>query len=181
MLQPFLAGNLQQIWKTSYMKHMLFFIVLLFGFVQAKSQLKVKPECATLVADIYKGTVNGAKPNDDPEQIKLKLPCFTSFQKEGNESKCGGGIYYADKGMTVFIQRDYFLFDQNFKGSFSVKLMGTKQGSLFSMLGNPKLKDANWEAYQMAYGTLILYFNTAKQVNKVIMSTKTTDDIQLCE
>jgi hypothetical protein len=110
----------------------------------------------------------------------VKLPCFTSFEKEGNESKCGGGIYYGDKDFQFFIQRDYIIIGEKFKGKITVPLMGAKQDALFGWFGNPKLKDANWEAYQMQYGTLIVYFNTRKQVNKIIMSTKSTDEIQLC-
>lgn len=164
------------------MKHIFSAIVIISGFLtQGYAQLKTKPDCGTLLVDVYKGWINEAKPNADPEQIKLKLPCFTSFEKEGNESKCGGGIYYADKGLTVYTQRDYFVMDEKFKGKFSIPLMGAKQDALFPRLGNPKLKDANWEAYQMAYGTLILYYNSKRMVNKIIISTKTTDDIQLCD
>ncbi len=163
------------------MKRYLAVIVLMAGFFQAKAQLKTKADCGTMYVEIYKGWINEVMPNADPERIKSKIPCFTSFEPEGNESKCGGGIYYADKGLTVYIQREYFLLDEKFKGKMSMPLMGAKQAALFTLLGNPKIKDANWEAYQMSYGTLIIYYNAKKLVNKIIMSTKTTDEIQLCE
>ncbi len=153
-----------------------FLVVALYG----NAQLIAKPQCNTIVADIYKGWINEARPNADPELIKAKLPCFTSFEKEGNESKCGGGVYFADKDFKFLVQRDYIVIGDKFKGKLTLPLMGARQEALFTSLGNPKLKDANWEAYQMQYGTLILYFNAKKQVNKIIMSTKSTEEIQLC-
>jgi hypothetical protein len=158
-------------------------ILTLFGFLSfsfANAQLVAKTECNTIVADIYKGWINEARPNADPEQIKAKLPCFTLFEKEGNESKCGGGVYYADKDFMYLVQRDYIVIGEKFKGKLTLPVMGAKQDALFAWFGNPKLKDAGWEAYQMQYGTLILYFNSKKVVNKIIISTKSTEEIQLC-
>lgn len=163
------------------MKYFLLTVIMTTGILNLDAQLKTKVDCGTMVVDVYKGWINEVMPNADPERIKVKIPCFTSFEPEGNESKCGGAIYYADKGLTVYIQRDYFLIDEKFKGKFSIPLMGAKQDVLFSLLGNPKMKDTNLEAYQMSYGTLIVYYNAKKLVNKVIISTKTTDEIQLCE
>ncbi len=163
------------------MKRFLAIILLIIGFSQSKAQLKAKVDCGTMYVEVYKGWINEVMPSADPERIKSKIPCFTSFEPEGNESKCGGAIYYADKGLTVYIQREYFLIDEKFKGKMSMPLMGAKQSALFTLLGNPKIKDANWEAYQMSYGTLIIYYSAKKLVNKIIISTKTTDDIQLCE
>jgi hypothetical protein len=144
------------------------------------AQLKANVECNTISVDIYKGWINEAKPNIDPEQIKAKLPCFTSFEKEGNESKCRGGVYYADKDFKFLIQREYLVIGEKFKGKLNIPLLGAKRDDLFVWFGNPKLKDAKWEAYQMQYGTLIVYFNDKKLVNKIIMSTKPTDEIDLC-
>lgn len=155
-------------------------VFICFTTIIGKAQLIAKPECNNIVADIHKGWINEARPNADPEQIKVKLPCFTSFEKEGNESKCGGGIYFADKDFKYLVQRDYIVIGEKFKGKLTLPLMGAKQDALFGWFGNPKLKDANWEAYQMQYGTLIVYFNSKKLVNKIIMSTKSTDEIQLC-
>ncbi|MBX9781975.1 MAG: hypothetical protein K2X48_01660 [Chitinophagaceae bacterium] len=157
---------------------LVFFAGLVFT---ASAQLKAKVECNVIFADVYKGWINQAKPNDDPEQIKAKLPCFTSFEKESNESKCGGGIYYDDKDFKFLIQRDYLVIGEKFKGKLSIPLMGAKQDALFTWFGNPKIKDANWEAYQMQYGTLIVYFNTKKLVNKIIITPKSTEEIDLCD
>ncbi|MFT3844599.1 MAG: hypothetical protein QM725_06080 [Lacibacter sp.] len=163
------------------MKYIITALIFFCFSNSLNAQLKSKDDCGVITVDVYKGWINQAKPNDDPEQIKIKLPCYSLFEKEGNESKCGGGIYYSDKGLTFYMQRDYVVIDEKFKGKMNAALMGAKSTALFTVLGNPKIKDANWEAYQMAYGTMIVYYNTKGLVNKIIISTKTTDDIQLCD
>lgn len=163
------------------MKRKLMVAVLLILVTGVKAQLKPANACGSIVVDVYKGWINEAKPNSDPEQIKTKLPCFTSFEKEGNESKCGGGVYYADKDFKFLIQRDYIVIGEKFKGTFTLPLLGMKSDDLFVKLGNPKVKDANWEAYQMAYGTLLVFYNEKKLISKVIISTVGTDDLNLCE
>jgi hypothetical protein len=162
------------------MKQTIVLLVLLIAGFSTSAQLKVKPDCGVLTVDVYKGWVNEAKPNIDPEQMKAKLPCFTSSEKEGPASTCGGGVYLDDKGIRFYTQRDYIVITEKFKGKFTAPVMGVKRGGLFARFGNPKLKDANWEAYQMAYGIMIVYYNTKGVINKIIMSTKTTDDIDLC-
>ena len=162
------------------MKQTAVLLVFLIAGVAASAQLKTKPDCGVMTVDVYKGSINDAKPNADPEQMKAKLPCFTSFEKEGNSSTCGGGVFFDDKGVRFYTQRDYIVITDKFKGNFTAPVMGVKKGGLFARFGNPKLTDANWEAYQMAYGIMIVYYNARGVVNKVIISTKTTDDIDLC-
>lgn len=162
------------------MKHALLLSAFVAIGCSLSAQLKVKPDCGVLTVDVYKGWINETKPNADPEQMKAKLPCFTSFEKEGNASTCGGGVYLDDKGVRFYTQRDYIVITNKFKGKFTAPVMGVKKGGLFAKFGNPKMKDANWEAYQMAYGIMIVYYSAAGVVNKVIISTKTTDDIDLC-
>ncbi|HMO31950.1 MAG TPA: hypothetical protein PKE07_03030 [Lacibacter sp.] len=155
-------------------------LLLLAVAPAARAQLKPANACGAIAVDVYKGWINEAKPNADPEQIKAKLPCFTSFEPEGNESKCGGGVYYADKDFKFLIQRDYIVIGAAFKGSFNLPLLGQKSDDLFVKLGNPRYRDANWEAYQMAYGTLLVLYNDKAVIHKVIISTKTPDELDLC-
>ncbi|RXK62080.1 hypothetical protein ESA94_03450 [Lacibacter luteus] len=162
------------------MKKAILLLVLVTVSVMVTAQLKVKPDCGVLTVDVHKGWINEAKPNADPEQIKTKLPCFTSFEKEGTTSTCGGGVFFDDKGIRFYTQRDYIVITDKFKGKFTSPLLGVKKAAMFAKYGNPKLKDANWEAYQMAYGIIVVYYNTAATINKIIISTKTTDDIDLC-
>lgn len=162
------------------MKYAFLLFAMLFATMMATAQLKTKPDCGLITVDVYKGWINEVKPNADPEQIKVKLPCFTSADKEGNESGCGGGVYYDDKGICFYIQRDYVVITDAFKGKFTVPVLGAKRDDLFVRFGNPKMKDANWEAYQMAFGIMIVYYNMKETINKVILSTKSMDEIDLC-
>lgn len=162
------------------MKKYIAMLVLMTGSVAATAQLKVKPDCGVLTVDVHKGWVNEVKPNADPEFMKKKLPCFTLFEKEGNTAACGGGVYFDDKGIRFYTQRDYIVITDKFKGKFTAPVLGLKKTAMFAKYGNPKLKDANWEAYQMAYGIMVVYYNSAATINKVIISTKSTDDIDLC-
>ena len=162
------------------MKQIFISLLLLVTANIVSAQLKVKPDCGVVTVDVYKGWVNEVKPNADPEQMKVKLPCFTSFEKEGNTSTCGGGVFFDDKGIRFYTQRDYIVINNKFKGKFTAPVMGVKKANMFTRFGNPKMKDGNWEAYQMAYGIMIVYYSAAGISNKVIISTKTTDDIDLC-
>jgi hypothetical protein len=155
--------------------------ILLSTTSSSFAQLVSKTECGVIAVDVYKGRINELKPNADPERMKIKIPCFTSFEPEGSESKCGGGIYYADKGLIIYTQRDYFEIGEKMKGKLNIPLIGAKRDAMFAWFGNPKIKDANWEAYQMSYGTLIVYFNTKNLVNKVIISSMLTSELQLCQ
>ena len=60
-------------------------------------------------------------------------------------------------------------------------IMGASRNSFFKTLGNPKIKDDTWDAYQMQYGTLILYYNKANKVRLIQMSTQPTETLSLCE
>ena len=70
---------------------------------------------------------------------------------------------------------------EKFKGKLSIPLMGATRGTLFKWLGNPAMKDTNWDAFQTSYGIVILYYNKTNKVNKIQFSTETTSSINLCE
>jgi hypothetical protein len=59
--------------------------------------------------------------------------------------------------------------------------MGVSRNNLFKILGYPKMKDVSWDAFQTKYGILILHYNKANKINKLQLSSKTTDTIKLCE
>jgi hypothetical protein len=147
----------------------------------SKAQLKVKPKCGTFEADILDGKINDVRPDFTPGQIKLKLPCFTSEEPESRTSKCGGEIFYKDRDVYFYTARNYVEIGPNFKGKLSIPLLGAKRGSFFKKLGNPKLKDDGWDAFETQYGCLILYYNPAGIVKMIRFSTKTIDEINLCE
>lgn len=164
------------------MKTILLSLTTLFVFSVASAQLKTTVTCPTFNIDILDGTVNGAiLPKSTVGQIKLKFPCFTSFEEEGTAAKCGGGVFYKDKDIYFYTTRDYVELGPNFKGKLSIPLMGAPRSGLFKLLGSPQIKDVHWDAFQTAYGVLILYYNKAARVNKIQFSTQSASSIQLCE
>jgi len=150
----------------------------------AMGQLKPKTKCPDMYVDVLNGTVNEIKPNHTQNEIKDKFPCFSSAVEESNDAKCGGGIFFKDKDIYFYTKRDYIEVGPKFTGKTSIPLLGTKRGSLFKSLGNPKMKDDLWDAFEMQYGTLILHYDVAGAAGKVKsfqFSTLSTDDLSLCE
>ncbi len=160
-------------------------IVFLFSLVLctvASAQLKVTPKCPEFDVDILDGIINKTiLPTSTIGQIKLNLPCFTSFEEEGTSAKCGAGVFYKDKDIYFYASRDYIEIGPAFKGKLSIPLMGAPRNGLFKVLGDPSIKDVNWDAFQTAYGILILYYNNAARVNKIQFSTRSASTIHLCE
>ena len=148
----------------------------------ASAQLKTTPKCPDFEIDILDGIINKTiLPTSTVGQIKLNLPCFTSFEEEGTSAKCGAGVFYKDKDVSFFTTRDYVEIGPAFKGKLSIPLMGASRNSLFNWLGSPQIKDVTWDAFQTAYGVLILYYDNEAKINKIQYSTKTVNSIQLCE
>lgn len=162
------------------MKSVLFFFLFITIVDIANAQLKVKPKCGTFTVNVLDGKVNDVRPDFTNGQIKKKLPCNTSEEEEGG-AKCGGGVFYKDQDVKFYTGRDYVEIGPGFKGKLSIPLMGAKRGTFFKWLGNPKLKDDDWDAFQTQYGCLILYYNSASKVRMIRFSTKGTEAINLCE
>lgn len=145
------------------------------------AQLKTTTVCPSVYIDILDGKVNGLETDFTQAQVKKTLPCFTSTEDENTGSKCGGMIAYKDKDLYFYTGRDYVEIREKFKGKLSIPLMGASRNGLFKWLGHPKIKDPKWDAYQTQYGTLVLYFNKANRINRIIFSKKTPDILTLCE
>jgi hypothetical protein len=160
--------------------HFFTAFIMLFSII-TKAQLKTTVVCNTIEVDILRGRVNGIQPDFTINQVKEKLPCATGTEAENDSSKCGGGVWYKDKDIYFFTGRDYVEIKEKFKGKLSIPLMGAGRNDLFKWLGNPKIKDISWDAFQTAYGTLVLYYNKAKKVNRILFSKKSTDTLSLCE
>lgn len=159
-------------------------ILLAFGavaFITSNAQLKVKAACPEFYVDILDGKLNGLKANAMIYDVKNKFPCFTQAEEENSSSKCGGGVFFKDKDVYFYTGRDYIEIGPRFKGKMSLPLMGSKRNSLFNKLGNPKLKDTDWDAYQTNYGTLVLRYDAAGRVKRIQFSTQTTETLNLCE
>ena len=161
----------------------ILFLLILFPatVIMARAQLKTTPVCNTIVVEILDGKVNGVLPDFTMGQIKEKLPCFTNEEPENSSSKCGGGVFYKDKGVYFYTGRDYVEIRENFKGKMTIPLMGANRNGLFKWLGNPKIKDVNWDAFQTQYGTLVVHYNKAGKINLLQFSKKSTETLSLCE
>lgn len=162
------------------MKTLILFTGILFCVCRADAQLKARAICGTFTVDILGGQVNGIRPDLHIDKIKEKLPCFTSAENETAGAKCGGGVFYKDRDIYFYTQRDYVEIGEKFKGKLTLPLMGAKRTNLYKMLGHPLLKDPDWEAYQTQYGCLVLYFRSGV-VKKIQFSTKNTGSLQLCK
>ena len=161
------------------MKKITLLSIVLFLFVFADAQLKTTPVCNDFVVDILAGKVNGVQPDFLPARIKKELPCFTS--EEATSSKCGGAVFYKDKDVYFYTDRKYVEIKEKFKGKLTIPLMGASRNSLFKWLGNPKIKDVNWDAYQTQYGTLVLHYNKASKINLIQFSRLSTEALTLRE
>jgi hypothetical protein len=149
--------------------------------VSANAQLKVKVPCPIFEVDILDGKVNGLKPNARFGDIKEKFPCTTQIDEEGTAAKCGAALYFKDKDIAFFTDRDYIEIGEKFQGKLSVPVMGAPRNGMFKWFGNTKAKDTDWDAFGTQYGIIILYYNKASKVIRIQMSTMTVDNIKLCE
>ena len=164
------------------MKKLILLLVLMNAAIVMQAQLKVKPKCDDFFVDILSGTVNTMRPDYTYGMIKEKMPCFTSTEAEGAAgAKCGATIFYKDRDVYFYTDKDYIEIGEKFKGKMSMPLFSTLRKGVFKYLGRPQLKDDTWEAFQTAYGIVILYYNKAGKVFKIQMSTKNTQTLQLCE
>jgi len=146
------------------------------------AQLKTTVKCPVIEVDVLNGIINHSiLPSSTVGEIKLHLPCFTSFEDESATAKCGGGVSYKKDDVYFFTSRDYVEIGPAFTGKLSLPLMGASRNNLFHWLGAPQIKEAHWEAFQTSYGILILYYDTADKINKIQFSSKTAQTIQLCE
>ena len=163
------------------MKKTIFFLSCIILVAARNAQLKTTIKCPAFTVDLLSGKVNDLRSTATVGQIKEKLPCFTGAEAEATTAKCGGGVFYKDRDIYFYTARDYVEIGPKFKGKLSLPLMGASRSGLYKWLGHAKIKDASWDAFTTAYGILIVYYNKANKVNKIQFSTKSTDDIQLCE
>lgn len=163
-------------------KTILVTLIVITSSAVASAQLNTTPKCKEINVDLLDGIINKTLlPTSTVGQIKLNLPCFTSFEEEGTSAKCGGGVFFKDKDIYFYTTRDYIEIGPAFKGKLSLPLMGAPRNGLFKLLGSPQIKDVKWDAFQTAYGVLILYYNSASRVNKIQFSRMSVNTIQLCE
>jgi len=161
------------------MKKIILAIAVTISCMATNAQLKTTTTCATISVDLLTGKVNDLPLGTQSAELKKILPCFTGSVEATD--KCGAAVIYKDKDFTYFTTRGYVEIGEKFKGKLSIPLMGAARNSLFKLLGNPKVKDVNWDAYTTAYGIMIVYFNKANKINKIQFSNQSEQTIQLCE
>ena len=163
------------------MKLIAFVIAVVIGLPAAKSQLKATPVCPTFSIDVLEGVVNEKLDcSSTGGEVQKLFPCFTEVVEETNGNTCGG-VFYKTKDIYFYTERDYIEIREKFAGKLEPAIMGVSRTSLFKLLGNPKMKDATWEAYQTKYGTLVLYFDANSKINKLQITNKSTETLKLCE
>lgn len=164
------------------MKYVFITAILVATTSLSFCQLKTTPKCPEFEIDILDGVINKTLlPGSTVGQIKLNMPCFSSFEDEGTSSPCGAGVFYKDRDVYFYTTRNYVEIGPNFKGHLSLPLLGADRDKLFNMLGHPMLKDVKWEAFQTSYGIIILYYDANSKVNKIQFSTESSKTIHLCE
>lgn len=163
------------------MKKCILSLLLVAMTMLASAQLTVKANCPVFEVDILDGKVNGFKASATQDQVKSKFPCFTSVAEEKDSAKCGTNVSYKDRDLYFYTDRDYVEIGPKFKGKLSIPLMGAARSSLFKWLGNPRLKDTNWEAFPTNYGILVLTYNAANKVIKIQFSTQQASTLKLCD
>ena len=84
------------------MKKLFVLTAALLSFMDLHAQLKTTPVCPAVVVDILDGKVNELYSSSTIGEIKSQLPCFTSAEETG----CGG-IFYKDKDIYFYTNRDY--------------------------------------------------------------------------
>lgn len=146
-----------------------------------QAQLKTTTTCPEFSVDVLTGRINTLPITSTNGMIKSKFPCFSSVEEEATTAKCGASVFYKEKDIYFYTDRDYVEIGPSFKGKLTIPLMGAARNGLFKYLGHPKIKDVNWDAYTTAYGILILYFSKAGKVNKIQLSTQNEASIKLCE
>lgn len=160
----------------------IFVILYSLASAVASAQLQTTIKCPVISIDLLDGIVNKELvPTSTVGQIKLHLPGFTSFEEEGTTAKCGAGVFYKDNDVYFYTTRNYIEIGPNFKGRLSLPLLGAPRSSLFKLLGSPSIKDISWDAFQTAYGILILHYNGSGKVNKIQFSKESASTIKLCE
>ena len=143
-------------------------------------QLKSTPVCPPFAVDILDSSVNKMYPESPLGDVMLKMPCYTQSVEEPSANGCAG-VFFQDKGIMFYTYRDYIEINDHYKGAMSLPLMGAERSSLFKWFGLPLAKDFSWEAYQIRHGMLVVYFDGAGKINKLLLSSKSPATLKICE
>jgi len=178
-------------------------LLVLFAVAQKpitnKASLKTKTHaatrqknCATMIVDLDKGTINGIKATASMPQVKAKFPCFTGDTKEGDVFNCGGGVFYLAHDIFFYTYRDYVEMRSDFKGKFvkdgkPVNILGLTPAEFDELMGHEAdeyLEEEDGDNYCGAWNTPYGCI-TADFVNGVLTTLTingvTADKVKRCE
>lgn len=161
------------------MKSFALLAVLTIFASASNAQLTATPVCPPFVVDVLEGHINKVYPKATQGEILKVFPCATDVLAE-DSAQCAG-VFMKDKGVSFFTDRDYIEIGENYQGKTSIPIMGADRNSLFNLLGNPKLKDNGWQAYQMQYGSLVVYYGADGKINKLQFTNRNTETLKLCK
>ena len=162
------------------MKIILLIIGCITSTLSVSAQLvSSAPVCPTFRVDVLDGNINKIHSKSTVGEVTKMFPCFSEIVDK-DSMQCTR-VVYKEKGVSFFPGRNYIEIREGFKGTMTPAILGTSRGSLFATLGSPKMKDANWDAFQTQYGTLVVYYNKGGKINKLQMSSRGTDSMKLCE
>lgn len=149
-------------------------------------------ECGLMIVDLNNGTVHGLNPVSSIEDIKSKLPCFTSEIEEGSDERCGGGIFYENRSIDFFTGLDCISIRTKFGGTITykrrpVQLLGATSAQVSEIIKKkPEMvkpagkKDMQSAIYRMSYGVLVINY-LFDHVMEIHICNQKLSALKLCE
>lgn len=174
ILQSYINPNTMKM-KTSFLLLACLVITQL-----CTAQLKTSTSCPPITVDIMDGSVNKMRPESPWAEIYAKLPCFTEAIEEPAATGCAG-VFLRDKGINFYTYRDYIEITDKFTGTMTPSLLGTDHNMLLKTLGLPQQRDLAWDAYQMRYGVMVVFFGSDGKINRIILSSKNVNTLRPCD
>ncbi|MEO8768806.1 MAG: hypothetical protein ABI402_01935 [Ferruginibacter sp.] len=162
------------------MRNLVLIVTCMVVSQLTEAQLKTSSICPPISVDLIAGSVNNMHPESPWAEIYKVFPCFTEAIEEPSATGCAG-VFLRDKGINFYTYRDYIEITSNFGGKMTPAIMGTDRNSLFKSFGLPQTKDFVWDAYQTRYGTMVVFADKDGKINRIIISTKSTATMRLCD
>jgi hypothetical protein len=148
--------------------------------------------CPPIIVDITTGTVTTLKPAASFTQVKSRLPCFTGETKEGSVLNCGGGVFFGDRDLYFYTERDFIEIRKNFKGVFrkdglELDIIGMEVKTFNILIGDEPSRTLSEDdtdnytgVWATSYGSLRVTF-VQGVVSQVAIHSQSPDKIRVCD
>lgn len=148
-----------------------------------KNAQPVVHDCANLVLDLQKGTLNGEKPTLGIDDVKQRFPCFTGETEEGSNFNCGGGVFYLNHDFFFYTHRDYLEVRKKFAGKVIPDILNKDVDTAIMELGKPDhiQNEGKLMLYSMPYGTLRLEVSSANTIMELGIHARKISEMNLCD